>query len=108
MITKKQYCRSIVNRYKAELKCLTEKEYTDRELVSEIFKSTTLGIALEYLGVLDPKIDRVVLEYLSHRGGIKEVVFDQDLNESFILSQREFIEMLPDEIPVELKQKLTR
>lgn len=105
MITKQQYARNVVDRFKKyitdTLKAVgfDNKEYTDESLVKFIHTSTRLGIALETLGVITHEKYPDEYEYLQSRAGIMEVYADKDTTN--ILTMREFIAMLPDEISSE-------
>ena len=98
MMTKKQICRMIVDNAKDDV-----INQTDESLVKDIFGSTTLGIALEFLGVITPNKYPTEYEYLSHRAGVLYGYFDRNTMETYQLSFRELLSLLPDEIVKEEK-----
>ena len=108
MITKKEFCRCIIDDFVLNSNDMIQEAgldpmtVTDKDLVGFVYSSTRLGIALEYLGVLTKDDD--LYEYLQNRGGIEYTYLnwlteDRDRKEEFktnILSTRELISLLPD------------
>ena len=95
MITKKQYANQIIREF-IDQRNLRIKSY--EELAHYTMQSTTLGIALETLGIITPDKYPEEYAYLQTRGGIFKIVDPiNDEDEVHILTIREFIDMLPDE-----------
>lgn len=95
MITKKQYANQIIREF-IDQRNLRIKSY--EELARYIMQSTTLGIALETLGIITPDKYPEECAYLQSRGGIFKIIDPiNDEDEVHILTTREFIDMLPDE-----------
>lgn len=90
MLTKREYCESIVQE---EMSILNIKERKDAH--AYIFQSSKLAVALEYLGELSPSEK----EYSSSRAGIvtRNIELDEDgsLNDIHFLTVREMIDLLP-------------
>ena len=60
------------------------------QLVKDIYSYTSLGIALEVLGVITPEKYPKEYDYLQNRGGI------HSMRNKGIVTEREFYETLPD------------
>ena len=90
MMTKRMYCETIVKKWCDTYNKSLSKAHED------IYASSNLAVALEYLDMLSPE----EVEYSSTRGGIVEVYreFDDEGNykNSHILSVRDMISLLPD------------
>lgn len=93
MITKEMYCRKIIDEFKKN-NALTNS--SDDELVGHIFSSTSLGIALEYLGILNAEKYPAEYDYISSRGGLKDIYYSIETETVNILTVREFIDLLPE------------
>lgn len=103
MITKKEFCRMIINNFVRDNEigfgCLQ-----DNDLIPHVYSSTRLGIALEYLEVLTPESNKEAYEYIQSRGGIEYTFVNWDDPrlrgmeplKTCILSTRELLELLPD------------
>ena len=93
MMTKKQFCRMVLENNKHELGVKT-----DKELIPHVFSSTSLGIALEFLGVITNESHPDICEYLASRGGVLYGYYDTELQDVKQLSFRELLSLLPDDI----------
>ena len=91
MMTKRQYCEMIVHQ------AIKEKNFSPEEITNYAYNSTSLGIALEYLGFINPKDTPDLYNYLQSRGGIVFVHYDEKTESSAILSMRELLELLPED-----------
>ena len=98
MMTKKMLCRKVIEEFKESSTDRYLMDYKDEELVPFIFSSTSLGISLEYLGVITKEKYPTEFEYLSHRGGIFQTYYDRETNEVCFLTFRELLSLLPDEL----------
>lgn len=107
MITKKEYCRYIIHSFKYDNKIPSTTP--DEELVSRIYQSTSLGIALEELGIITKEKYPEEFMYLSNRGGYilsyfnsMEPGFDEkDEFKTHILTTRDLLSILPDKLEEE-------
>lgn len=81
-MTKKQYAKYVVRAHGTN--------FNVEQLVKDIYSSTSLGIALEVLGVITPEKYPKEYAYLQNRGGIHTI------NDKGVVTEREFYEMLPD------------
>ena len=107
MITKKEYCRSIIYRFKRDHNI--PNETSDEQLVTRIYQSTSLGIALEELGIITEEKYPEEFMYLSDRGGFilsyfnsMEPGFDEkDEFKTHILTTRDLLSILPDKLDEE-------
>lgn len=93
MMTKEQFCRMIIAREKG-----VDHNRSDESLVPMIYSSTSLGIALETLGVITPEKYPTEYEYLQSRGGVLYAYFDRKDEEVYQISMRELLDLLPDKI----------
>lgn len=86
MITKKQYCKSIIEQF---------RHNEDLDVVTEcdIFKSSSLAVAMEYLGLLSSK---KYIDYAKFRAGTVIHIYDEDIKSYYNLSTRELLALLPD------------
>lgn len=114
MITKREFCRMKIDEFKNEW-CKQHgimhiDEITDDMLANFdcVFQSTTLGICLEYLGIINPISHPDLYEYISHRGGIffNRVLIDEDTDKKYMASLciRELLDLLPEELPENYKK----
>lgn len=86
MLTKTQFCRSIIHDY-----CLNNN--IDNLQESEILKSSSLAVAMEYLGLIkDPMMKR----YANERGGILFTYLDDVTHNCSMLTVRELLTLLPN------------
>ena len=102
MITKKQYAYYLIDKFK-RLNDIPAEVQPDM-LVEYVFQSTTLGLALEYLGIINPESYPDLCEYLSNRGGIAINYIDRNADgeeklKFNILTIREMFDLLPEELP---------
>lgn len=81
-MTKKEYAKCIVR--------IHGTNFDVDQLVNDIYSSTSLGIALEVLGVITPEKYPEEYAYLQNRGGIHSI------HNKGIVTEREFYETLPD------------
>lgn len=95
MISRKNYCKKIVNRAMLE-----NNIETPEELASMVYGSTTLGIALETLGYITKKSHPEEFRYLQSRAGTFETYAEKTENgiKIEILTFREFLSLLPEEV----------
>lgn len=82
-MTKKQYAKYVVRAHGTN--------FDVDQLVNDIYSSTSLGIALEVLGVITPEKYPKEYAYLQNRGGIHTI------NDKGVVTEREFYETLPDQ-----------
>jgi hypothetical protein len=92
MITKNQYCRMLISEF-AKTAGLTSDQITE----SHIYESSSLAVAMEYLGLLR---DQRAIQYAAERGGIAhhyiEIIDGKCVQGT--LSVREMIELLPETV----------
>lgn len=102
MMTKKMLCKTIINKFVHNNKLLDEHNYylsyNDKKLISHVFESTQLGIALIELGVLTKESNPTEYNYISNRAGILAQHYDRESGTLYFLTLRELLNMLPDEI----------
>ena len=113
MISKKEFCRAFIRRFcNSHAYSMEElKELKDHYAMG----STSLGIAMETLGWFDDNSN--IKEYLASRGGIYILVHRADRDhpnqdedkkyEPAILTMREIIALLPDDVPIEESSEST-
>ena len=82
MMTKKEYAKCVVR--------IHGTNFNVDQLVNDIYSYTSLGIALEVLGVITPEKYPEEYAYLQNRGGI------HSMSNKGIITEREFYETLPD------------
>lgn len=95
MITRKNYCKSQLRMY------LSEYNLEDpKDLVPHIFESSTMGIILQELGIINPKDYPMENDYINSRGGIMATYAEKNKNGVLIqtLTVREFLDLLPEKI----------
>ena len=95
MITRKNYCKSQLRMY------LSEYNLEDpKDLVPHIFESSTMGIILQELGIINPKDYPMEDEYINSRGGIMATYTEKTANGVTIqiLTVREFLDLLPEKL----------
>ena len=97
MMSKKIMCRKVIEDFKESSKNPDMIHMSDEDMASCVFSSTSLGIALEYLGVITPEKYPDLFEYLSHRGGIFQTYYDKKENKFYSLSFRELLNLLPED-----------
>ena len=81
-MTKKEYAKCIVR--------IHGTNFDVDQLVNDIYSSTSLGIALEVLGVITPEKYPEEYAYLRNRGGIHSI------NNKGVVTEREFYSTLSD------------
>lgn len=115
MISKKEFCRAFIRKFcnsHIPDKSMEElKEHKEQYAMG----STSLGIAMETLGWFDDNSN--IKEYLASRGGIYMLVHRADRDhpnqdedkkyEPAILTMREMIALLPDDVPIEESSEST-
>lgn len=95
MITRKNYCKSQLHMY------LSEYNLEDpKDLVPHIFESSTMGIILQELGIINFKDYPMEDEYINSRGGIMATYAEKTANGVAIqiLTVREFLDLLPEKL----------
>ena len=95
MINRKNYCKSQLHMY------LSEYNLEDpKDLVPHIFESSTMGIILQELGIINPKDYPMEDEYINSRGGIMATYAEKTANGVAIqiLTVREFLDLLPEKL----------
>lgn len=84
MMSKRQFAECLVDRF------CTDNGVNREDAHNHIAESSTLAVALEYLG----KLDKNEIWYARQRGGCAYTYFDKNLA---ILTIREIMSFLPDE-----------
>lgn len=98
MFTKNEFAHYLVQTFRSENEERTAN-VADSELEQFIYSSTSLGIALQQLGLIKNQQSN---DYLNERGGILFLLIDQNVPEkSKTFSIRELMSLLPDEISIE-------
>lgn len=95
MITRKNYCKSQLRMY------LSEYNLEDpKDLVPHIFESSTMGVILQELGIINSKDYPMENDYINNRGGIMATYAEKTTNGVLIqtLTVREFLDLLPEKI----------
>ena len=95
MITRKNYCKSRLQSY------LNEYNLEDpKDLVPHIFESSTMGIILQELGIINSKDYPMEDDYINSRGGIMATYAEKNATGVLIetLTAREFLNLLPETI----------
>ena len=95
MITRKNYCKSQLHMY------LSEYNLEDpKDLVPHIFESSTMGIILQELGIINSKDYPMEDDYINSRGGIMATYAEKTANGVAIqiLTVREFLDLLPEKL----------
>lgn len=81
-MTKKEYAKCIVR--------IHGTNFNEKQLVNDVYISTSLGIALEVLGVITSEKYPEEYDYLKNRDWIHAI------NNKGVITEREFYETLPD------------
>ena len=81
-MTKKEYAKYVVRTHGTN--------FNVEQLVKDVYSSTSLGIALEVLGVIIPEKYPEEYAYLQNRGGIHSI------HNKGVVTEREFYETLSD------------
>ena len=95
MITRKNYCKSQLRMY------LNEYNLEDpKDLVPHIFESSTMGIILQELGIINSKDYPMENDYINSRGGIMATYAEKTAKGVAIqiLTVREFLDLLPEKL----------
>ena len=95
MITRKNYCKSQIQSY------LNIYNLEDpKDLVPHIFESSTMGIILQELGIINSKDYPMENDYINSRGGIMATYAEKNDTGVLIetLTVREFLNLLPETI----------
>ena len=95
MITRKNYCKSRLQSYLNEYNLEEPKD-----LVPHIFESSTMGVILQELGIINSKDYPMENDYINNRGGIMATYAEKNKNGVLIqtLTVREFLDLLPEKI----------
>ena len=95
-MTKKQFAKwIIINNSTYNRKEKFTKDSL-KKLVPEIYTSSSLGVALEYLGVITKEEFPKEYEYVQSRGGIYLTFMDNETEKLATLSVREVLDLLPE------------
>ena len=100
LMTKKMFCKSIISEFKHD-RNLQFSNMTDEQLIPYIFESTRLGIALVELGILTKEKYPAEYDYISQRGGIIFTHYSHEDKDTYFITVRDILAMLPDEIKKE-------
>lgn len=113
MISKKEFCKAFIRKF-----CISNNlaiEELKENKARYAMGNTSLGIAMETLGWFDD--DLSIREYLFDRAGIYMLVHRADRDhpnqdedkkyEPAILTMREIIALLPDDVPIEESSEST-
>ena len=95
MITRKNYCKSKLQNY------LDQYNLKDpKDLIPHVFESSTMGIILQDLGIINSKDYPMEDDYINSRGGIMATYAEKTANGVVIqiLTVREFLDLLPETI----------
>ena len=95
MITRENYCKSQINGF---LNYYNLKD--PKDLVSHIYESSTLGVILQELGIINPKDYPIEDAYINTRGGIMDTYAEKTDTGVLIqtLTVREFLDLLPEKL----------
>lgn len=95
MLTKEMFAKTVCRTWAINN---NRKDGDYESMVGDIYASTSLGIALEVLGVITPgkHIDEYM--YLSDRGGLATVYVDEKTGKIYSLNTREIYDLLPDHL----------
>lgn len=95
MITRENYCKSRIQAY------LNEYNLKDpKDLVPHVFESSTMGVILQELGIINSKDYPMEDKYINSRGGIMATYADRVDDKVIIetLTVREFLNLLPEKL----------
>lgn len=95
MLTKEMFAKTVCRNWAINN---NRKDGDYESMVGDIYASTSLGIALEVLGVITPEKHADAYNYLSDRGGFATVYVDEKTGEIYSLSTREVYDLLPDHL----------
>ena len=87
MMTKENFCKMIIKRFYRYENIPVENITEDN-----VTKSSSLGVAMEYLGLIKSKH---LKEYISQREGIYDTFIDED-NIYHVISVRDMLDILPE------------
>ena len=93
MITRKNYCKSQIQSY---LNIYSLKD--PKDLVSHIYESSTLGVVLQELGIINPKDYPMEDAYVNTRGGIMATYATDTGVLIETLTVREFLNLLSEKL----------
>lgn len=103
MISRKNYCKIIINDAMYQYGVSRPED-----LIPHVAESSCMGIALQELGYINPTDTPTADAYINGRGGIMKTFAERtddpkDLNGVHveILTLREFLNLLPDEVTEE-------
>ncbi len=94
MITKKMFCEITIREF---LDKLEKNPFDNWRDITEgyAYQSTSVGLAMKYLGLIK---SGQTLDYLASRAGIYKMYIDKEKAETNILTFREILDMLPEEL----------
>lgn len=95
MLTKEMFAKVVCRNWAMNNK---RKDGDYESMVGDIYASTSLGIALEVLGVITPEKHPEAYNYLSGRGGLTTIYVDEKTGEVYSLSTREIYDLLPEHL----------
>ena len=102
MVTKRQYAK---HNALIEARAALDKhdlfdlnELTDDQISLIAMQSTTFGVCMQFLGYITEDKYPDLMKYLNERGGIVIVSYDPIMKESYSLSVREMLDLLPDKL----------
>ena len=90
MISKKQYCELVIEDF-----CNSEEINREELKEGDIYKSSCLGVAMEYLGLIK---DQSNLEYVVTRGGILDTYVNAEERVINMLTVRDMLSLLPETV----------
>ena len=109
MISKNDFCRLVIDDFKHQyckqhdIKHPEEITYDMLASMENVLGSTSLGICLRHLGIINQENHPDIYEYLKHRGGTQcaGVLKCPETDGLYVahLSTEEFINLLPDNCP---------
>lgn len=101
MLTKEMFAKTVCRTWAINN---NRKDGDYESMVGDVYASTSLGIALEVLGVITPGKHINEYNYLADRGGLSTVYVDEKTGEIYSLSTREIYDLLPDHLHTEKKE----
>ena len=90
MISKKQYCELVIEDF-----CRSEEMNREDLKEGNVFKSSCLGVAMEYLGLIK---DQEILEYVATRGGVLDTYANAEERVINMLTVRDMLSLLPETV----------
>lgn len=96
MISKKQYCEIIIEDF-----CRSENISRKQLCEGDIYKSSSLGVAMEYLGLIKKPSN---LKYIASRAGIVDTYFNPEEKVINTLTVRNMLSLLPETVENEYEE----